>query len=93
MESHLQPAEIEPARRRHHDLAVQHDAARQLLEEDGMQLGKVAVQGPQVAALDVHIIGTAENDRAKPVPLGLEQKIAVRRDLGGDFGEHGFDGG
>jgi len=92
MQPHLQAAEVEPVFRRHDDLAVHHGAARQLLEEDGVQLGEVAIEGPQLAALDVDIVRAPEDDCAKPVPLGLKQKVAVLRDLIGDLGEHGFDG-
>ncbi len=92
VEAHLQAAEVEPMFRRHHDLAVHHGTARQLLEKDGVQLGEVAIEGSQRAALDVDIVRAPEDDRAKPVPLGLKQKVAVLRDLIGDLGEHGFDG-
>jgi hypothetical protein len=58
-----------------------------------VQLGKIAVERPQVAALDEHVGGSAEHDGAEAVPLGLEQEIARGRELVGELGEHGFYGG
>ena len=53
--------------------------------------GKVAVQRPQVAALEVDLVAVAKHQRAKAVPLGLEQEAALVRKLIGDLGQHGFD--
>ena len=92
MQPHLQPPEIEPMLGRHHDLAIDDNAARQLVEKDGVQVGEIAVEGPQVATLDVDVVRAAEHDRAETVPFGLEQEVAVTRHLVRDFGEHRFDG-
>ena len=56
-----------------------------------MQLGKVAVQGPQVAALDEQLAAAAEHDGAKAVPLGLEEESFRGRQLVGELGEHRLD--
>src|SRR3954471_22726618 len=95
MQSHLQPAEIEAVRRRHDDLAIHDGADRQLREKDVVQLGEVAIERPQIGALDVDVIlaRAAKHDRAKPVPFWLEQKIAVYRDGFSEFGEHRIDRG
>src|SRR5258706_4162961 len=74
VQPHLQAAEVEAVFRRHHDLAIHHDAARQSLEARSVQLPEVAVQGLQVAALDVDVVRDSEDDRAKPVPLGFKEK-------------------
>src|SRR5262245_63539984 len=50
----LQRLEIEPAGRGDYDLAVDDAAIGQPLEQRGVQLGKVAIERPQVAALDEH---------------------------------------
>ena len=49
----------------------------QPVEQRLVQLGEVAVERPRVAALDVQVGGAAEDDRAEPVPLGLEEEVAV----------------
>ena len=55
MQPQLQRVEVEPVRRRDHDLAVD-DACRAGSCEDGVvQLGKVAIERPQIAALDVDV--------------------------------------
>jgi len=92
MQPHLQTAEIETVGGGHHDLAVQDDAARQLLEQHGVELGEVTIERPQLSALDEDAIAVAKHDRAKAVPLGLEQEVAVLRNLLSELGEHGFDG-
>ena len=74
VESHLQGVEVEPARCGDHDLAVQHRAGREPGQQGVMQLGKVAVERPQIAALDEDLCRAAEHDRAKPVPLRLVEK-------------------
>lgn len=93
MQPHLQPAEVEPLLGRHHDLAVHHDAGRQLVEQHRVQVGEIAIERPQVTTLDEHIVRAAKYDRAKPVPFGLEQEVAAVRNLLGDLSEHGFYGG
>src|SRR6266849_790754 len=92
MQPHLEPTEVESVLRGHHELAVHGRADRQLLQEDVVELGEVAIEGSQVATLDEHVVLTSEHDRAKSIPLGLEQKIAVAWDLFRDLREHGLDG-
>ena len=41
------------------------------LEQRVVQLGKVAIERPQVAALDVDVVAASEHDRAEAVPLRL----------------------
>ena len=40
----------------------------------------------------IDVVVATEDDRAKAVPLGLEQELAVRRQALGDLREHGLDG-
>ena len=91
MQPHLQSTEIEPVFCGHDDLAIYDHAARQLLEQHRVQLREVPIQRAQVSALDVDVVLAAKHDRAKAVPLGFEQIVAVPRDLLRDLGEHGFD--
>ena len=91
MEPHLQCVEVEAPRSRDHDLAVDHAAFGQLLEQRLVQLGEIAVQWLQVAALDVHVRGAAKHDGAKPVPLGLEQEAPGGGQRFLQLGEHRLD--
>ncbi len=56
-----------------------------------VQLGEVAIERPQVAALDEDVRIAAKDDRAKAVPLRLVQKPAARRKRVGQLGEHRLD--
>ena len=91
MQPQLKRVEIETAGRGDHDLAVDHAAVRQAGEERRVQLGKVPVERPQVAALDEHVPAAAEHDRAKPVPFRLVQKAVAGRKLCRQLGEHRLD--
>ena len=53
VQAQLQSVEVEPARAGDHDLAVDHGALRQAPPAAPVQLREVAVERPQVAALDV----------------------------------------
>ena len=86
----LQRVEVEPARRRDHDLAVDHAAVRQGLEQDGMQFREVAIERPQIAALDEDLGAAAKDDGAKAVPLRLVE-VRSDREIAGELGEHRLD--
>src|SRR3954466_8600324 len=71
MKAERQRVEMESACRRDHDLTVDHATVRQALEQHRVELWKIAVERPQIAALDVNLGAAAEDNRAEPVPLGL----------------------
>ena len=48
-------------------------------EQRVVQLGEVAVERPQVAALDVDLVAAAEDDGAEAVPLRLVEQAVARR--------------
>ena len=56
-----------------------------------MQLGEVAIERAKISTLYVNVRAAAKHDRAKAVPLGLEQEPAGGRDLVRQFREHRFD--
>ena len=91
MQAHLQRVEVEPALAHDHDLAVHHAALGQARAEGGLELGEVAVERLQVAALDVEAVAVAEHDRAEAVPLRLEEPAVARGQLGRELGEHRLD--
>ncbi len=72
MQPQLQRVEIEAVRGGDHDLAVEHAAAGQPLEKRVVQLGKIALERPRIAALDEELGSAMEHERAKAVPFGLE---------------------
>ena len=91
MEPHLQRVEVEAVRRRDDDLAVNHRARRQLLDQGLVQLREIAVERLQVAALDEHVGRVAEHDGAKAIPLRLVQKVLAARQGLGELREHRLD--
>ena len=91
MESHLERVEVEPTRRGDHDLAIHHRPPGQTGQKGGVQLGKVAVERPQVAALNEHVVRAAKDDRPEPVPFRLVEKGVAGGELCGELGEHRLD--
>ena len=57
-----------------------------------MQLGKVAVERLQIAALDEDVIVATKHDGSEAVPLGLIKKVAAGGNRFGEFGQHRLDG-
>ena len=93
MKPELQGVEIESPRRRDHDLTVYDAALGQLLQQRLVQLREIAVERPQVAALDVQVGAATIDDRAESVPLGLEEEVPVGGQGLCQRGEHGLDRG
>src|SRR5579871_313244 len=91
MQAHLQGVEVEAACGGDDNLAVHDHPRRQVRETDVVQFRKIAVERLQIAALDVDVVAAAKDDRAKPVPLRLEQIWSGRNRLR-DLGEHRLDG-
>src|SRR5438477_439659 len=65
MQAQLQRVEIEAARGGDDDLAVEHAALRQPLEQRVVQLGKVAIERTRIAALDEELRAAVEYQRAE----------------------------
>ena len=91
MEAELQRLEIEAAIPGDDDFAVEHAAGGQLRQQRLEQLGKVAVERFFVAALDQDLVAVAEDQRAKPVPLRLENPRSVAGQFVNSLGEHRQD--
>ena len=91
MEPHLQGIEIEPPGCRDHDLAIDHAAVGEALEKDGVELGKISIERPQIPALNEDVAAAPEHDGAEAVPLRLVEEI-TRRHIGHELGEHRLDG-
>ena len=91
MQAHLQRVEVEPVRAGDDDFAVDDAAGGEGGEQAGAELGEVAIERLQIAALDVEAVAVAKDDRAKAVPLRLEEPGLARRQLGGELGQHRLD--
>jgi hypothetical protein len=70
MQSKLKGVEVEAARRRDDDLAIEHAAVRQPGDQRVVQLGKVPIERTQVAALDEDVLSAAETMARKPSHFG-----------------------
>ena len=91
MQAQLQRIEVEPGPRRNDDLSIEHASVRQPFEERLVELGKVTVERPQVAALDEDLRRAAKDDGAKAIPLGLVEQAFTMRQLFGELRQHRFD--
>jgi hypothetical protein len=74
MQPQLQGVEVEAVRRRDHDLAVDDTFCRQPLMQRVAQLGKVAIERAQIAALDEDTGTAAKDDGAEAVPLRVRTR-------------------
>src|SRR6476620_4445983 len=92
MKPHLQRVEVEPLGSGNDDLAIDDTAVGQPESEGVVELGKVAVQRLQVAALDEHLAGSAaKDDRAEAVPLRFVEKRTAGRERFGNARQHRLD--
>src|SRR5690606_41746606 len=76
VEAHLQRVEVETGTPRDHDLAVEHAAGREALDEQRMQLREVATDRFRVPALTEDVVAAAEDERAKAVPFRRVPEVA-----------------
>ena len=88
VDAELQRLELQAVGAGDHQLAVNDAALRELLQQRLDQLGEVAVQRFQVAALQQQIGAVAEHQGTKAVPLGLEQPVLAGRQRGDALGQH-----
>src|SRR5439155_12793002 len=87
----LQRLEVEPPLARDDALAVDDTAHGKAGKEGGLELGEVAIEGFQVAALEVEPVAVAEHDRAEPVPLRLEEPAIALGQLRRELRQHRLD--
>ena len=92
MNAELQRVEVEAAVGGDDDFAVEHAAGGQLRAERIEQIGEVAVQRLFVAALDQDLVAIAEDQRAKAIPLRLEDPCSIGWQCVDSLGEHRQDG-
>ncbi len=90
MQPHLQRVEIEAMRRGDDDLAVEHTLG-QRRQQCVVQIRKVAIERPQVAALDEEVRWPAKHDCAKAVPFRFVQEAIAGGQLLGELCQHRLD--
>jgi hypothetical protein len=93
MKPQLERVEIESLRGRNDYLAVYDTALRQINQKGRTELGEVAIERPQLSALDEYIGFAAKYDRAKSIPLRLVQESSGNGELLGELREHRLDRG
>jgi hypothetical protein len=91
MNAELQGVEVEDFFLCDNDFAVEHTASRELGGDRLDQFGKVAVQRFFIAALNQDLVAIAKHQRAKAIPLGLENPSSGLRQLAHALGEHRQD--
>ena len=88
----LQRVEVEASGADDDDLAIDDRAVGKERDQRAAQLGKVAVERAQVAALDRNLARPRpKDDGTKAVPLGLELVAAARRQRVDGLGQHRLD--
>ncbi len=87
-----QEVELLDAVDRHDHLAVEHDARRVERQHLLDHVGEVPVHGLAVAALQVHVVPVAEDDRAKAVELRLVAPAVALGQLARGLGQLGLEG-
>src|SRR5213083_3587295 len=88
MNAKLQCFEVERAISGDDDFAVDHGARRQLRSKRPQQFGEVPVQRFFITALDKDLVAVAKNQRAKPIPFGLEDPLSSSRKFSDALGKH-----
>ena len=83
--------EATPAGVRDDDLTVDDATLRQRRAQRIEQLGKVAAERSQFAALQLDPVSIAEDETTEPVPLRLEQPAIAVGDRSGEFRQHGLN--
>ena len=91
MDPLLQSIEVEAMRGRDDDLAVEDTAWWQQRLEALLELGKVAIERTQIAALDEQARRPAEDNRAKAIPLRFVKKSLAFRQRVDGLREHRLD--
>ena len=92
MDALAQEVELLDAVHLYHHLAVEHEPRARQCEHLLHHLGEVAVHGPAVAGLQLHVVTVPEHDHSKAVPLGLEKPALTVRELLRRTGELRFEG-
>src|SRR5688572_19393560 len=88
MDAELQGVEVETLLVGEHDLAVDHRAGREGLQQRGFELGEITVERFVVPADYLDVLVVPEHDRPETVPLRLVQPAIPGRYLLLQFGEH-----
>src|ERR1700677_685505 len=88
MQAQLQGIKIKPIIFDDDHLSIEHTTCGQRSPQWFQQLRKVPIEWFFVAALDENLISVAKHQRAKAIPLGLENPIALGGQFVNSFREH-----
>src|SRR3954463_8496850 len=91
MQTQLQRIEVKTMLAGDHDFAVENTAGWQSLRTYFVQVGKVTVERPMIAALDEDLAPLTKYKRAKAIPLRLVKKFAFCRQLDCKLRKHRID--
>src|SRR5207247_3976484 len=91
MDTQEQRLEVEPADADDDDLAVDDAALGERVGERRQELGEVSVHRLLVSALQQDLVAVAKHQRAKAVPLGLEQPAVPGGQGFGGARQHGLE--
>src|SRR6188474_1296450 len=91
MQAHLQGIEIQAVGTCDDDFAVEDASVRQPLQKHVVELRKVPIEWPEVAALDEDVGCSAKHQCAKSVPLRLEEEPFIFGQRIGERGQHRCD--
>src|SRR3954471_7607321 len=91
MQPQLQQVEVQSLLGCDDDLSIENASLWQLRLERLDQLGEVSIERLLVPALNEHLVAVAEDERAKPIPLGLEDPAVARRQLADALRQHRQD--
>ena len=73
MQPHLQRVEVQPVAGGDDDFPVDARSRRQLRQDGVVHVGEIAIQRPQLTALNVGAAAAAKDDGAEAVPFRLEE--------------------
>ena len=93
MQPQLESFEVQSLWAGNHHLAVQHAPPRQSGQERLDELRKIPAEGLPIATLEEQLLSIPKDERAEPIPLGLEQPLGPLGQGGRRLGEHGQHGG
>src|SRR5271168_5054648 len=91
MQTQLQSIKIKPIILNDDYLSIEHTTCGQCSAQRLQQFRKVTIEWFFVAALDENLISIAKHQRAKTIPLGLENPIALGGQFVDSFREHRQD--
>src|ERR687892_1909054 len=89
MEAELQGLEVEAGLTGDHQLSIDHRSRRELLQDRGFELGKVSIQGFEVATLQEPFPAVPKEQHTESVPFRLVEPAVTLGQSLDELGQHG----